>query len=64
MWALPFSRKKISKTKIVDSYCVLSKRRGRRTSHFRHLNDNRQEFFKYFRMGILKLENFRVVAHR
>ena len=31
---------------------------------FGRLDDNRQKCFKYFKMGILIYENFRVVAHR
>ena len=39
--------------------CFEQKRRKERFTLFGRMKDNRQKFFKYFRMGILKFENFK-----
>jgi hypothetical protein len=48
---------------IACGICLLSKE-GEFHILFGRLKDNRQKCFKCFKMGILKYENFRVIAHR
>jgi hypothetical protein len=61
--ALPFfRRRKVNRTKILDSKCVLIKKKkeeGEFHAIFGSLKYNRQEFFTYFKMGISKFENFK-----
>jgi len=52
------------KPKMLDSYSVSSKRRGRRISQsVWSLKDDTHKFFKYFRMSFSKFENLKHLLH-
>jgi hypothetical protein len=63
--ALTFRRRKAKETKILDSQHVPSKLKKEGEFHtlFGRLNDDRQKFFKYFRMSFSKFENLKQVLH-
>jgi hypothetical protein len=60
MWALSSLRRKASRKKITGFIvCFEQKKRKEHFTLYGRMKDNRQKFFKYFRVGILKFENFK-----
>jgi hypothetical protein len=60
-----FQKKKREKTKILDSRRVAREREGEGELHslLGCLKDDRQKFFKYFRMSFSKFENLKQLLH-